>query len=112
VLLGRAHGCQDAVLERLYRAFFTEQRSIFEHNSLTALAVEAGLDRDDVARVLVENTYADAVEFDLAEARAIPVNGVPFFVFDNRYAVSGAQRPAVLVEGLARAWADVAEVRS
>src|SRR5262249_49526208 len=52
VLLGRARGCQDAVLERLYRAFFTEQRSIFEHDALIALGVEAGLDGDEAARVL------------------------------------------------------------
>jgi predicted DsbA family dithiol-disulfide isomerase len=102
VFLGRDRGRQDAVLERLYSAFFIEQRSIFDHPSLIELATEAGLDRDEVARVLREDTYATSVDADLQEARAIPVNGVPFFVLDERYALSGAQRSEVFAEALAR----------
>jgi predicted DsbA family dithiol-disulfide isomerase len=100
VYLGRDRGCEDAVLERLYRAFFTDQRSIFEHASLIDVGAEAGLDRADVARVLREDAYAMAIEADLEKARGIPVNGVPFFLFDNRYAVSGAQPPDVFAEAL------------
>jgi len=103
VFLGRDRGRQDAVLERLYHAFFVEQRSIFEHESLVALGAEAGLERDDVARVLRDSTYATAVEADLAEARAIQVNGVPFFVFDGRYAVAGAQSADVFTQALTQA---------
>jgi predicted DsbA family dithiol-disulfide isomerase len=100
VYLGRDRGRQDAVLERLYRAFFVEQRSIFEHESLVALGTEAGLDAGDVARALRENAYATAVEADLAEARAIHVNGVPFFLFDGHYAVAGAQPADVFTQAL------------
>jgi predicted DsbA family dithiol-disulfide isomerase len=91
------------VLERLYRAYFIEQRSIFDHVSLIELGAEAGLPGDDVARVLRENAYAMAIEADLEEARAIPVNGVPFFVFDGgRYEVSGAQPSDVFAAALSR----------
>jgi predicted DsbA family dithiol-disulfide isomerase len=106
VCLGRDRGRADAVLERLYRAFFIQQRSIFDHASLIELGADAGLDSGDVARVLREDAYATAVDADLDQARAIPVNGVPFFVLDERYAVSGAQQPEVFVEALSRAWAD------
>src|SRR5688572_15795265 len=63
--LGRDRGLQGAVLERLYRAYFTDQRSIFDHDSLAALAVEAGLDADEAKRVLQADTYADAVMADV-----------------------------------------------
>ena len=89
--LARDRSCQDAVVERLYHAFFVEQRSIFEPNAIVALGVEAGLDADDVSRALHADAYAAAVEADVAEARAIGVTGVPFFVFDGRHAVAGAQ---------------------
>jgi predicted DsbA family dithiol-disulfide isomerase len=102
VHLGRDRGRQDPVLERLYHAFFVEQRSIFDHDSLVALGAEAGLDAKEVARVLHESAYAKAVEADLLEARAIGVNGVPFFVFDGRYAVSGAQPAEVFTHSLSR----------
>ncbi len=103
--LARDRGRQDAVIERLYRAFFTEQRSIFDHASLVELGVEAGLDGGEVARALREDAYATAVETDVEEARAIRVNGVPFFVLDARHAVSGAQQSEVFAEALSRAWA-------
>ena len=106
VLLGRDRGMQDEVLERLYRAFFTEQRSIFDYASLVELGVEAGLDRDEIARVLREDTYAKAVETDVEEARAVGVSGVPFFALDYRYGVSGAQQTEMFTEALTRAWDD------
>jgi predicted DsbA family dithiol-disulfide isomerase len=107
VYLGRDRGRQDAVLERLYRAFFIEQRSIFDHDSLVALGEEAGLDAKEVTRVLTQGAYAKAVEADLLEARAIGVNGVPFFAFDGRYAVAGAQAVDVFTEALSRVPASI-----
>ena len=107
-LLHLAHdrGRQDDVIERLYRGYFTEKRSLFDHDSLVDLAGEAGLDRDEVRRMLSGNDYADAVARDIAEARALGANGVPFFVIDQRYGVSGAQPPEVFARALERAWAD------
>jgi predicted DsbA family dithiol-disulfide isomerase len=101
--LGAKHGLADAVMERLYRAHFTEQRSIFTHDSLVELAVEAGLDAADARTVLESGTYAEAVAADGAEARALGANGVPFFVIDNRYGISGAQPKEVFIQALTRA---------
>jgi predicted DsbA family dithiol-disulfide isomerase len=104
--LAKAHGVQAELAERLHRAYFTEQASIFDHSSLTGLAVEAGLDRDDVIRVLASQEYGDAVDTDEAMAAALGVNGVPLFVIDRRYGISGAQPPEVIAQVLDQAWAD------
>jgi predicted DsbA family dithiol-disulfide isomerase len=106
VHLALDRGRQDAVVERFFRAYFTEQRSLFEASSLTALAIEAGLDDDDVQRVLGDATYADAVTRDRREAQARGVTGVPFFVFDGRAAVAGAQAVHVFSDMLARTSAE------
>lgn len=102
--LGRDRGMQEAVVERLYRAYFTDQRSIFDHDSLTALAAEAGLDAGEARRVLQDTTYGDAVMADISEARMLGVNGVPFYALDSRYGVSGAQSAEVFADALTRAW--------
>jgi predicted DsbA family dithiol-disulfide isomerase len=104
--LAKAHGVQAELAERLHRAYFTEQASIFDHSSLTELAVQAGLDRDDVIRVLGSQEYGDAVDTDEAMAQALGVNGVPLFVIDRRYGISGAQPPEVITGVLDRAWAE------
>jgi predicted DsbA family dithiol-disulfide isomerase len=100
--LGKARGIQDAVIERLYRAYFTEQRSVFDRDSLITLATEAGLDEAEVRDALERDAYADAVADDIREARSLGVSGVPFFVI-GRYGVSGAQAADVFVEALSRA---------
>jgi predicted DsbA family dithiol-disulfide isomerase len=104
VHLGAEHGIADAVMERLYRAYFTEGRSLFDHDSLVELATDAGLDADEARRVLTEGTYAAAVEADGQQARALGANGVPFFVLDERYGVSGAQPTELFAQALDRAW--------
>jgi predicted DsbA family dithiol-disulfide isomerase len=101
--LARDRGRQDAAVERFFRAYFTEQRSLFDHPSLAMLAVEIGLDPNDVQRVLSGTEYSDAVAADNDEARALGVTGVPFFVFDRRLGVSGAQPVEVFAEVLSRA---------
>ena len=106
--LGRARGVQDAVIERLYRAYFTEQRSVFDRDSLITLAGEAALDQAEARDVLERDAYADAVAADVHEARALGVSGVPFFVLGGRYGVSGAQATDVFSEVLTRAWQDSA----
>jgi predicted DsbA family dithiol-disulfide isomerase len=98
-----ARGRGDAMLERLYRAYFTEGRSVFDIESLVALGVEVGLDEADLRAVLDEGRYTAAVEADNREARALGARGVPFFVIDRRFGVSGAQPVEVFVEALNRA---------
>jgi predicted DsbA family dithiol-disulfide isomerase len=101
--LAKARGIQDAVIERLYRAYFTEQRSVFDRDSLVALGTEAGLDQAEARDVLERDAYVDAVGADVREARSLGVTGVPFFVI-GRYGVSGAQAIEIFSEALARAW--------
>jgi predicted DsbA family dithiol-disulfide isomerase len=101
--LAAARGRQDATLERFYRAYFTEGRSVFDDESLAVLAVESGLDAAEVTGVLAGDDYAAAVVADTREAHALGANGVPFFVFDKRFGVSGAQSIEVFAQVLARA---------
>ena len=103
VHLAKALGRQDEVLERLYRAHFTERRSIFEPASLAALAADAGLDAEEARRVLRDDVYAAAVAADVSEARRLGINGVPFFVLDGRFGVSGAQPVDTFIAALDRA---------
>lgn len=113
VHLATDRGVPDAVVERFYRAHFTEQRSIFDRDSLVALAEEAGLDADEARSVLDRDAYVDAVMRDNADAHSLGANGVPFFVFEPshprtvepRFAVSGAQATDVFAAALARATA-------
>ena len=101
--LAQTHGLQDAAMERLYRAYFTEQRSLFDQGSLIDLATDISLDRDEAAAALRENRYADAVNADIDLARRLGATGVPLFVFDGRYGVSGAQAPEVFLDALRKA---------
>ena len=100
VHLAASHGREDTMLERLYQAYFTEQRSIFDLESLVKIAAEAGLDAMEVREALESNRYVDAVTRDLNESRSLGVTGVPFFVIDHRYGISGAQATDVFSRAL------------
>jgi predicted DsbA family dithiol-disulfide isomerase len=104
--LARERGMQEILLERLYRAHFTEQRSVFDPESLAALAAEVGLDADEAAGMMRGDMYADAVSADLREARGHAIGGVPHYLFDGRHGVSGAQATESFGQVLTRAWAD------
>ena len=104
IQLGKARGVQDAVKERLMRAYFTDNVAIDDRETLVGLAAEAGLDADEARATLASDDYADAVREDEELARRIGINGVPFFVLGRRYGVSGAQTPDVLLEALEKSW--------
>jgi predicted DsbA family dithiol-disulfide isomerase len=104
IQLGKARAIQDAVKERLMRAYFTEGEHVDDRETLVRLAAEAGLDADEVRAVLASGEYADAVREDEELARRIGINGVPFFVLGRRYGVSGAQEEDVLLEALDKSW--------
>jgi predicted DsbA family dithiol-disulfide isomerase len=103
VHLARHRGRQDEAVERLFRAYFTEQQSLFDKVSLEGLAVDAGLDAADARSLLAGDDYADAVNDDVREARALGVSGVPFFVFDRRLGLSGAQPIETFVDAIKQA---------
>ena len=100
--LAAAHGLQDAAKERLMRAYFTEAEPIGDPATLVRLMAEIGIDEDEARAVLEGDAYADAVRQDEHVAYRIGIQGVPFFVLNRRYGVSGAQPADVLLEALAR----------
>jgi predicted DsbA family dithiol-disulfide isomerase len=104
--LAAARGLQGAVKERLMRAYFSEGAPVGDRDTLVRLAAEAGLDAADVKKVLDTDEHADAVRADEAEARALGITGVPFFVVDRSYGVSGAQPADQLLAVLERAWSE------
>ena len=104
IQLAGEHDLQDAVKERLLRAYFTEGEPIGDPDRLVALAAEAGLDADEARAVLEGDAYAEAVREDEQIARQIGIHGVPFFVIGRRYGVSGAQPTEVLLGALEQAW--------
>jgi predicted DsbA family dithiol-disulfide isomerase len=97
---------QGRLKERLLKAYFTDGLPVGDHETLTVLATEAGLPAEQVRAVLASTTYADDVAADQAQALAYGANGVPFFVIDEKYGVSGAQPVEVFQEALRRANAD------
>jgi len=97
---------QGRLKERLLKAYFTDGLPVGDHATLAQLAEEAGLPSDRVADVLAGTTYTEEVASDQAQALAYGANGVPFFVIDEKYGVSGAQPVEVFQEALRRANAD------
>jgi predicted DsbA family dithiol-disulfide isomerase len=98
----KSKGRQIDMKERLLKAYFVDGRHVGRVEDLADLAAEIGLDRDEVVRVLGDNTYLAAVKADVAQAEAYGISGVPFFVFDERYGVSGAQDAATFANVLAQ----------
>lgn len=104
--LAADHGRQDRMKERLLRAHFTEGAPLGERPTLLRLAAEVGLDADEARQALDDERFVAAVRRDEAEASALGVTGVPFFVFDRRYGVSGAQPSERLLQVLERTWSE------
>ncbi|MFD5076879.1 DsbA family oxidoreductase [Streptomyces sp. NPDC058371] len=106
--LAKEHGRQDELVGLLYRANFAEERSVFDDDErLVELAVAAGLDADAARKVLADPAaYADDVRADEREAAELGATGVPFFVLDRKYGVSGAQPVESFTQALTQAWGE------
>ena len=104
--LAKERGRQDELIQLFYRANFAEERSVFDDDErLVELSVAAGLDADEARRVLADPAaYADDVRADEREAAELGANGVPFFVLDRKYGVSGAQPAEAFAQALEQAW--------
>ncbi len=89
--LASEKGKQGEMKERLLLAYFTENKNLNDKEQLADLAMEVGLDRNEALRVLTTNAYASEFRKDVQEARQIGIQGVPFFVINRKYVVSGAQ---------------------
>ncbi|MGW4246384.1 DsbA family oxidoreductase [Nocardia sp. NPDC004722] len=101
-------GKQEQLLDALYAANFGDERPLFgDAERLVEVAVSAGFEETAVRGVLADpDAYADAVRADEAEAARLGARGVPFFVLDRKYGVSGAQPPEVFAQALRQAWDD------
>jgi predicted DsbA family dithiol-disulfide isomerase len=102
--LAHDHGRGDEAKERLLRAYFTEGELMSDHDTLVRLAVEVGLDEDEVRATLGSNRYAAAVREDQRTAMEFGITAVPTFVIDRAIGVSGAQSPVALLEFLRQGW--------
>ncbi|MFD0525468.1 DsbA family oxidoreductase [Paractinoplanes durhamensis] len=104
--LAKAHGQELPMVDRLFKAEFTEGLNLADHAVLADLAVELGLDRADAVKALETQAYEQDIRADLAQARQLGISGVPFFVFDNKRAVSGAQPAEMFRKALDITWQD------
>ncbi|WKL58712.1 DsbA family oxidoreductase [Asticcacaulis sp. ZE23SCel15] len=108
IKLAEDHGLAAEMIERLYRANFTEEQSLFDDAVLVALAAEVGLEAEAVTAFLKTDRYADTVREEQEFITSRGAQGVPFFVLNNRYALSGAQSPEAFTQALESAWKDIA----
>jgi predicted DsbA family dithiol-disulfide isomerase len=98
--LAKSEGKQNVLEEILFRAHFSEGQNLDDAETLVELGVKAGLEREQVNKVLYSDKYSDEVRADIKEAAGLAIRAVPFFIFDRRYALSGAQPPEVFLKAL------------
>jgi len=102
----KSKGLQSEMKERLFHAYYTEGKDVADMESLAELAKEVGLDKESVKDMLTSDSYKNEVELDQYYAEQVGARGVPFFVFNNKFAVSGAQPIEHFTEVLTKVWQD------
>ncbi len=102
----KQHGKQNEAEEKLFHAYFTDGKNIDNNDTLIQLGIELGLDKSTLKHALETEMYADDVNNDIYEAQQIGVRGVPFFVFDRKYAISGAQDSQVFLQTLEKSFTE------
>jgi len=110
--LAATYGHQAAAQERLFRAYFTEGESIGVWDTLVRLMEEVGVDGEEAREALRLDKFAEDVREDEALAQQLGIQGVPFFVFDRRYGLSGAQPADVMLTALERAWEEASSLQA
>jgi predicted DsbA family dithiol-disulfide isomerase len=105
VHLAHEHDLQDQLKERLLRGYFSEGELMSDHETLVRLAVEVGLEEDEVRATLAGDRFAEEVRDDEQLAMRIGISGVPTFIVDRALGTSGAQPPASMLELLRQGWA-------
>lgn len=106
IQFAKLHNKGNEAEERLFKAFFTDGENIADHTTLSKLGAELGFDEKTMQDVLDDHRYAIEVNRDIQEARNLGVNGVPFFVFNRKYAISGAQPSHVFFETLQKSFSE------
>ena len=105
IQLAKTHGLGDVAEELLFRAYFTEGKNIGDHNTLMQIGMEIGLRSVEVGEMLNSDDFATQVHQDIMMAQNLGIRGVPFFLLDERFGISGAQPVEVFADGLQQAWA-------
>jgi predicted DsbA family dithiol-disulfide isomerase len=100
-------GKQEEMLARLFKAYFTNGLNTADVETLVALAGEVDLDRDQTRAVLESDQYSANVQADIDQAAAFGIQGVPFFIFEDKYAISGAQGTETFAQALEQIWQKV-----
>ncbi|HRP55005.1 DsbA family oxidoreductase [Agriterribacter sp.] len=104
IQLAKTKGLGNEAEEQLFKAHFTEGKNIDDEETLINTAIAVGLNKEEVKDMLASGAFAKEVEEDERQAHAIGVRGVPFFVFNDKYAVSGAQSPDTFLQALQQSW--------
>nr|WP_243509450.1 DsbA family oxidoreductase [Cytobacillus oceanisediminis] len=99
-MFAKTKGLMKEMTERLLRAYFTDSRHIGDHADLAELAEEVGLNREETEKMLAGNEFADEVRADEKLAQQYRITGVPFFLINKKYALSGAQPTEMFVQAL------------
>ena len=99
-------GKEDALTNRLMKAYFTDGLNLANHETLAELVSELGMNKKDALAVLSSTQYKDQVLAEIQESRTIGVQGVPFFVLNRKYGVSGAQQKEYFLNALNQIWAE------
>lgn len=102
--LAKKYNLANDLEELLFKAYLTDGKNVNDFNTLVELGLEVGLEEEEIKQVLYSDAFANEVKEDIAAANSIGVQGVPFFVFDNKYAVSGAQHVETFVKTLEKVW--------
>lgn len=103
VKFAESKGLGQEMAERIFHAYFTENRVLAKRTDLMALALDVGLDRDEVAQVMTGDDFGHEVREDERQAHRYGIHSVPFFVIDGKLGISGAQPPEVLLSALKQA---------
>jgi predicted DsbA family dithiol-disulfide isomerase len=104
--LAAAHGKQDEAKERLLSDHFEHGKDIGSREYLVSLGKDLGIDAGEVDELFTTDKYADDVRFDVEEGRSLGISGVPFFVIDRKFGLSGAQPTETFTAALNQAWQD------
>ena len=102
--LAKKYNVANDLEELLFKAYLTDGKNVNDLNTLAALGLEVGLEAEEIKQVLYSDAFANEVKEDIAAANSVGVQGVPFFVFDSKYAVSGAQPAVAFLETLEKVW--------
>ena len=106
IQLAKSKGLGDQAEEQLFHSFFTDSKNIADLDTLIQIGNDIGLDDIDIKTAFTDQKYSALIKQDIQEAQEIGVQGVPFFVFDRKYAVSGAQPPQAFLENLEKSFSE------